>query len=332
VPAILSDRRVEVFEMERNPRTLGIERPPVRPLPVGFKPAGGSPYSVQDGDSWVSLAGRWGVDAKSLIDFNFKTNDPAEVNWYLSHWTGCNQATPDGFNWAFSANANPNSVNHGVIYRPPIDFDADVISAGPSGLNALARYLDGLPEEDETLDWVHFGLDVFEFVHMAIGIFEIGEGTAAAFLVEVVGPFAAELAVLLAIGVPYMQVIDERKREWALRGISEGTVMGANRVPRQFIRSYFVHTDPNYFNDRGQNPEHYREFQIAYTLYLWKGYAYGLQLNNPERVKLMARLIRQEGRWSDDEIHNFDSWSDRAKKDFYERTGIQFHRSFLPPK
>jgi hypothetical protein len=57
---------------------------------------------------------RWGVDAKKLVYFNFQTNDPAEVNWYLSHVTGCNKPTPDGYNWTFSSSAKP-----GVIYRPP---------------------------------------------------------------------------------------------------------------------------------------------------------------------------------------------------------------------
>lgn len=314
---------------ERNPRTLGIERPPRKPLVAGFRPAGGSPYTVQDGDSWNSLAARWGVDAKKLVYFNFQTNDPAEVNWYLSHFTGCNKPTPDGYNWTFSSSAKP-----GVIYRPPIQGDEEVITAGPGGQNQLAKFLDGLPEEDDTLEKIHFALDVYEFVHMAIGVAEsvaIEEALGIAGLgIEVTGPFAAEFAVLLSIGIPYMQAIERNKRDWALRGISYGVVLGANGASRDYVRANFVLRDPAAFSDR-QNPEQNTNYQVAYTVFLWKGFAYGKQLNNPERAKLLAHLTAEEGRWSDDELRNWSKWSNSAKKDYYERLGARFRGDFLPP-
>src|SRR5260370_15883057 len=126
---------------DRNPRTLGIERPPRKLLGAGFRPPGGSPYKVQDGDSWKSLAARWGVDVKKLVEFNFQTNDSDEVNWYLSHVTGCNKPTPDGFNWTFSSSAKP-----GIIYRPPIQEDEEVITPEPPAQNELARFLHDLPQ------------------------------------------------------------------------------------------------------------------------------------------------------------------------------------------
>ena len=97
--------------MERNPRTLGTERMPFRPLPYGFIPPNGIPYPIRYEKSWRSVATKWHFDARELIYYNFNTNDPAEVNWYLSHRVGCNTPTPDGLNWMFSPSANP-----GIIY------------------------------------------------------------------------------------------------------------------------------------------------------------------------------------------------------------------------
>ena len=76
-------------------------------------PRDGVAYRVQDGDSWVSLAREWGLAPWSLINYNFRTCDPKEVNWYLQEYVGCTKPTADRKNWCFSSAAQP-----GVIYRP----------------------------------------------------------------------------------------------------------------------------------------------------------------------------------------------------------------------
>ncbi len=76
-------------------------------------PAKSSPYRVKDGDSWGSLAAEWGVDVWSLINFNFRTYEPTEVNYYLGEYVGCVLPTADRKNWCFSSAADP-----GIIYRP----------------------------------------------------------------------------------------------------------------------------------------------------------------------------------------------------------------------
>jgi hypothetical protein len=76
-------------------------------------PAKSVAYRVQDGDSWQSLATQWGLDVWSLINFNFRTYEPTEVNWYLQEYVGCVQPTLDRKNWCFSSAATP-----GIIYRP----------------------------------------------------------------------------------------------------------------------------------------------------------------------------------------------------------------------
>jgi hypothetical protein len=91
-----------------------IERTPRNPVPVGFVPKGGKRYRVQDGDSWVTVAAKARLDVWKLIEFNFRTRKPTEVNWYLRRNVGCRKTTRDGKNYVFTTSANP-----GVIYIPP---------------------------------------------------------------------------------------------------------------------------------------------------------------------------------------------------------------------
>jgi hypothetical protein len=90
-------------------KPLRTEKPPTKVAP--FPPAGGIGYRVQDGEKWESVAKMFGLDVKELIKFNFQTNDPGEVNWYLRVKVGCH--LHDDFNWKFSKSADP-----GYIYRP----------------------------------------------------------------------------------------------------------------------------------------------------------------------------------------------------------------------
>jgi hypothetical protein len=79
----------------------------------------GIPYRPGDKpvqEDWESVARKFGVGVKELIYFNFLTDEPDEVNWYLRHYTGCNKVSPSGNNWMFSNSAKP-----GIIYIPPAD-------------------------------------------------------------------------------------------------------------------------------------------------------------------------------------------------------------------
>ena len=63
---------------------MAVEKVPQKPVPRGYIPPNSSAYKVQDGDSWVSIATKQGIDAWTLIYFNFKTRNPGEVNWYCA--------------------------------------------------------------------------------------------------------------------------------------------------------------------------------------------------------------------------------------------------------
>lgn len=60
-------------------------------------PSGGHRLFVGDNPryNWQSLAALDGWTARELIYFNFRTNDPKEINWYLYHFAGC-RYSPDG--------------------------------------------------------------------------------------------------------------------------------------------------------------------------------------------------------------------------------------------
>jgi hypothetical protein len=91
------------------------ELEPDNPLPVDFVPERSvATHRVSDGENWASVAAKHNVNVKELIYFNFHTNIPEEVNWYLRRNTGCNVSKDGGRNWAFSSSADP-----GIIYIPP---------------------------------------------------------------------------------------------------------------------------------------------------------------------------------------------------------------------
>jgi len=92
------------------------------PLPsaLDYVPAQGSPYKVNNQDSWYALAERRevkdaGMTARDLCFFNFRTRHPPEINWYLYHKVGCRMATRDGKNYMFSGADKP-----GIVYLPQV--------------------------------------------------------------------------------------------------------------------------------------------------------------------------------------------------------------------
>jgi len=93
------------------------EREPDDPLPADFVPDGKvATHRVSDGEDWASVAAQYNVNVKDLIYFNFHTNVPEEVNWYLRRNTGCNVSNDGDLNWAFSSSADP-----GLVYIPPCE-------------------------------------------------------------------------------------------------------------------------------------------------------------------------------------------------------------------
>lgn len=131
------------------------ESEPDNPLPVDFVPEGSvETHRVSDGEDWASVAAQYNVKVDDLIYFNFHTNVPEEVNWYLRRNTGCNISNDGGLNWAFSSSADP-----GLIYIPPSEVsdkepeDVTPVATGDTAANDSAlRLTFSYNRESVTLD------------------------------------------------------------------------------------------------------------------------------------------------------------------------------------
>ncbi len=103
-------------------------------LPPRYRPPKSLPYRVKNGDSLSSLAQRLGMTAKALLQFNYNTDHPPFINYYLKNNVGCKIPTPDGKNYTF-LNANP-----GVIYYPAVN---PVLLFAPKQGEGPAIYMGG---------------------------------------------------------------------------------------------------------------------------------------------------------------------------------------------
>jgi hypothetical protein len=120
------------------------ESTPDNPLPVDFVPEGSvETHRVSDGEDWASVAAQYNVKVDDLIYFNFHTNIPEEVNWYLRRNTGCNVSNDGDLNWAFSSSADP-----GLIYIPPsevIDMEPEEVTAEKPVMQRIQEIADVSP-------------------------------------------------------------------------------------------------------------------------------------------------------------------------------------------
>jgi hypothetical protein len=71
----------------------------------------------QPNESFVSIARRNGVDASTLVQYNFQTRSPREINWYLANYVGCRTPKP-GQHFTFEGAVYDERANRGVIFIP----------------------------------------------------------------------------------------------------------------------------------------------------------------------------------------------------------------------
>lgn len=145
-------------------------------------PVGGEGHKVSTGDSFVSLAGRYGrSDPWDIIEFNFRTRDPREVNWYLEYYVGCTKSAPDGNNYRFDSSDDP-----GIIYIPPRTWT-------PSEDLALRRLVVGTLASPviSRLNVTHGGYQITGHA-MAVVANKVIDGEIAVIYDSSVGPGEAE--------------------------------------------------------------------------------------------------------------------------------------------
>lgn len=104
-------------------------------------------YKVSDGENWGKVAAKDGwSDVKAFIKWNFGTDNPYEVNWFLKNYVGCKLRTDDGKNYRFSSAASPGYIFTRKNWQPwnqpsgnipapqiPTDQDGPIILEAPYG-------------------------------------------------------------------------------------------------------------------------------------------------------------------------------------------------------
>src|SRR5262249_52149145 len=160
------------------------QRPPLPPskqLPVNYQPpnsirravggASGPPGRLDD--TWESVARDYNLDVKQLIRFNFHTDIPEEVNWYLHRNVGCNTPSLTGRNWTFKG-AKP-----GIIYIPitKIDMDEEQIEGSPGVEETDWEY-----DKHESINWIKEILSAVDYSHIAAELMGLHLGLFGEFL------------------------------------------------------------------------------------------------------------------------------------------------------
>lgn len=305
---------------------MAIAKPPrggPHPLPKGYIPPGGIAHDVKDGESWKSLAARWFINVDYLVWFNFQTNNPDEVNWYLQRNVGCTKETKDRRNYEFSTDDKP-----GRIYRPtpkPIVFKdgIDEFNENVGSGTDLGKALQAADQSGAIYDYLGFALNVSDFLMtgLAIGAVELG---AVGLALDLLGPALAIVGLGLALGGPHLGALNEIKKDKALSGITQGIVLGAAGEKIAFIREQFTDNSKDY---NSVYPEQRKNFQAAYIVGLLKGIDYGKKLTKRERLLLFQNLEKQAGYANPGDFYmHRASKPARVRRDYYIECAAKFRK------
>jgi hypothetical protein len=299
--------------------TMPIEKPVILyPLPaVDWQPTMSVAYRVRGPnnnknpkdptrDTWISVARKHQIDPAKLIWFNFLTENPDQVNWYLRRNVGCNVATPDGRNWMFSDSASP-----GIIYLPidRHDMDRTIIQAKKT-ISPFAKEFEG---PSSPLDKVGKAFDVFQMIDIAAAIAGIAAGEL---LLLGVGIAIAPFALFVAIGGPHEAALNELRKKQILEGIGLGIVLTADGRSVQYIASHgYVKKSPvpsiNY-------PQYGKQLQGIFNESLRVGIIHGRDFNTVARANLWKFIGAHLNNWAKSEYSgDRKNWTDTRWMNWY---------------
>ena len=178
---------------------MPIERRPANPLPRGARPGSrAQPHRVVDGETLESVAKKYGLGINQLIQHNFATLDPAEINWYLREHVGCTLPTKDGKNWRFSSIARP-----GLIYLPANTMRTQ--STLPADLAPFEAQLRQEIAKEKAAHWEEFLTSLTDLAK----VFKVGSYVAGR--VEDARKIAQFYAFLRSIGLPSSEITEVLK-------------------------------------------------------------------------------------------------------------------------
>jgi hypothetical protein len=288
-----------------------IERQPANPLPVNYQPFGSIQYKVKDLETWEDIAGRHRLDVHELIYFNFQTNNPDEVNWYLRRNVGCNVESPSRLNWAFSSSANP-----GIIYLP-ISYKhvkPKETKKKQTNVSPIALYFEG---PSSPFDKIGKIFDVYQLIDIGMAIFA---GAAAEGALLFGGTVTAVLGPFVMMGQLAEAPIIELKKQQMSAGLPLGIVLGADGRSLQWVKTHNGY-DRYVKTQKVQNthyPEYGKELADLYNKSFFYGHAIGQQFSQQARGNLFRFLGGQLSRYARTEYRGDPKlWTDRKQADFY---------------
>jgi len=258
-------------------------------------------------DTWISVARQYNLDVKKLIWFNFRTENPDEVNWYLRRNVGSNVATPDGRNWMFSDSADP-----GIIYLPidRVDFEPTVIT-GKKTISPLALEFEGPSSPLDTIGKIFDGIQMVD-IAMTIGGIAAGEA-----LLLGVGIVIAPLAPWVVMGGMHEAALNELRKKQIREGLSLGIVLTADGRSVKYIEAHgYVKKSPvhdvNY-------PQYGKQLQGIYNESLRAGIIHGRQFNTVAQENLWKFIRAQLTSYARSEYSGSGSknWSDTKWENWY---------------
>jgi hypothetical protein len=282
--------------------------PPARSTP---RPVGGAsgPPGTPD-DTWESVAKSVGMDPHLLIIFNFGTNSPKMVNWYLRTYVGCVTPSQTGWNWAFKG-AIP-----GIIYLPIqiIDVtDGENLHVGPGQRDRKWLAPDfSLKDSDlaKTLD--DLGKNIpgpGKYVYQGV-----------------------KYLLWVTVGKPLSDSVKQNSENEYFWGVCHGIVLGNDDRTWDNIKTWNF-TGTTRSAAIAGDPEFRPLYAKAYQAGLVQGLDYANQMNDDQRNRL-NRAIRSKL-----DMRNYPPLTDRVawfgrddmKRAYYADAAIVFRRYLLNP-
>jgi hypothetical protein len=275
-------------------------------MSVPYRVKGSDDNRNPNRDTWVSVARQHNPDVKKLIWFNFETENPDEVNWYLRRNVGCTLPTPDGRNWLFHDGAKP-----GIIYLP-----IDRVNMAPMVIQAkkttspFALEFEG---PSSPLDTIGKLFDAFQLLDLGLAIAGVAAGEA---VILGIGIATAPIAPFVVLGGMHEAPLNELRKKQMLEGLSLGIVLAAEGRTVRYIydHGYFKRwpvRDINY-------PDYGKQLQGIYNQSLVAGIAHGREFNTVARERFWKWIGSRLSDWAKAEYAgNPTGWGPRKWENWY---------------
>ena len=267
-------------------------------------PPPGIKHHYQTGERWESIAAKYGVDVKALINHNFKTTRPDEVNFYLHELVGLNHST-DGFNYAFKTGEGFGYI---IIPGKEMNFDPLPVQADfdpNTNHNYKNVYLEQAFKK---------AADVDTTLETASGVTDATLAALTFVIPTALGAIAGFAAFWMAMGAAEQGALNVMIKAERFSGLSRGIVLGADRRKADYVKLHFLDYATRYHRDHVVAKKLEYEYKVA----LIAGYKEGLKIPSPARGDFFETLFaRMNPHPSITYGEDQSKWSTKTYVDFY---------------